>query len=227
MSVLDQTYPVHEILVYDDASTIDPHPYIDKLTCLHENIKLIRAKENRGAGYARNHLLQNVSGELVAFLDDDDYWYPDKISKQLSLLQSSKADIVISDYHILFGDDTMQTKITPRIITKNMMVARNWIPMSMALVSTNLIGWREMVDLRTRQDYAYWIKLFDLNEKLYCVSVDSPMGVYTKRSGSLSSNYTKNIIANYNMYRKALRMSPVKAAFRTLINIASKIKEFV
>ena len=107
-----------------------------------------------------------------------------------------------------------------------MMVARNWIPMSMALISTKLTGWQEMIDLRARQDYAYWIKLFDLNEKLHCVSVHNALGVYTKRPGSLSSNQIKNIISNYNMYRKAFRMSPFNAALRTIINIASKITEF-
>jgi glycosyltransferase involved in cell wall biosynthesis len=70
-----------EVIVADDAST-DETPQIASVYPL----KYARSSAPGGASAARNLGLSKVSGDFVAFLDDDDEWLPDNIAPQLKLL---------------------------------------------------------------------------------------------------------------------------------------------
>jgi glycosyltransferase involved in cell wall biosynthesis len=82
-SALRQTCSPKEILVIDDGSRDDLAgalaPYGDRVT-------LIR-KANGGAASARNLGIDRARGDLIAFLDADDYWEPEKLEKQLAIFQ--------------------------------------------------------------------------------------------------------------------------------------------
>ena len=84
-SVLGQTYPELEIVVVDDSDA--DYPLRDELerSVLErsEQILYVRHESHRGANAARNTGLAHVRGSYVAFLDDDDEWYPRKIEKQM------------------------------------------------------------------------------------------------------------------------------------------------
>ena len=78
-SVLSQTFQDMELIVVDDGST-DETPallsrYDDRLRCLRQT--------NRGVSVARNHGIQAANGALIAFLDSDDLWQPDKLARQV------------------------------------------------------------------------------------------------------------------------------------------------
>ncbi|MQT13459.1 glycosyltransferase family 2 protein [Segnochrobactrum spirostomi] len=79
-SVLAQTAPVGEIVVVDDASPT-PAPSFDDA-----RVRVLRRTENGGQGAAYRDGLAAVRRPLVAFLDDDDLWRPDKIARQLTAL---------------------------------------------------------------------------------------------------------------------------------------------
>jgi glycosyltransferase involved in cell wall biosynthesis len=81
-SVLDQTYSNIEIVVVDNASIDDSRSvlesYGDEITCYF--------LENHGQANARNFGIQKSQGKYIALLDADDYWHPEKISRQMILL---------------------------------------------------------------------------------------------------------------------------------------------
>jgi glycosyltransferase involved in cell wall biosynthesis len=83
-SVLEQSFRGFELLVVDDDSTDDTREvvagYGDRLRLL--------TRGNGGPAAARNHGLRHASGEYVAFLDADDYWKPEKLQRQVELLDS-------------------------------------------------------------------------------------------------------------------------------------------
>jgi glycosyltransferase involved in cell wall biosynthesis len=80
-SVLAQTRPPAEILVVDDGSKDDPRaalaPFENRVTLLH--------KPNGGAASARNLGIERARGDLIAFLDADDYWEPVKLERQIEV----------------------------------------------------------------------------------------------------------------------------------------------
>ena len=82
-SVLDQTYRNIEIVVVDDGSA---DASIEILYGYRDRIKLI-CQANRGTQGARNAAIAASSGELIAILDSDDFWRPDKLAAQVALFE--------------------------------------------------------------------------------------------------------------------------------------------
>ena len=91
-SVLAQTYRNFEIIVIDDGSTDDTAtklaPYIDR--------KLIRYffQQNKRQAAAKNLGISEAHGTLIAFLDHDDLWTPDKLARQVPLFANERVGIV-------------------------------------------------------------------------------------------------------------------------------------
>lgn len=83
-SVLSQTYKNSEILVIDDGSTDDTRKRIEKYNGKH--IKYIY-QENKGLAAARNTGIKASTGELIAFLDADDMWLPEKLERQINIIK--------------------------------------------------------------------------------------------------------------------------------------------
>ena len=90
-SVLSQTYSDFEIIVVDDNSGDRTHEVIKSIK--DGRMKYIRHRDNMGPSAARNTAISSASGEYIAFLDDDDEWIPEKLQKQVELLDKCEPNI--------------------------------------------------------------------------------------------------------------------------------------
>jgi glycosyltransferase involved in cell wall biosynthesis len=82
-SVLAQTYRHIEIIVIDDGSTDGT---LEALKRYGNQIQVI-SQPNAGPAAARNRGIRAAKGELIAFLDSDDLWLPEKLERQVNLLR--------------------------------------------------------------------------------------------------------------------------------------------
>ncbi len=90
MSVAGQTVKPGEVIVVDDGSDDGTHEAA--LACREDmnaiELKVIR-QDNRGAGAARNRAMEEADQPLVAFLDADDEWLPEKLERSLARMEGT------------------------------------------------------------------------------------------------------------------------------------------
>ena len=111
-SVYAQTYSNWEIIFWDNAST-DNSANIAK--SYDKRVKYFLASETTLLGEARNFALERASGEYIAFLDCDDIYLPDKLDRQVDLMQ-------VEDYIMCYGGASIineEGKVIKRHTVKN------------------------------------------------------------------------------------------------------------
>ena len=113
-SVLSQTVQDFEIVIVDDGSS-DATPAVAE-SFADPRIHYLRHPVARGGGAARNTGIAHARGEYVAFLDDDDEWYPDKLARQLDVMRLGEPEVaaVYCGYSIVErGTGRVRGRMTP------------------------------------------------------------------------------------------------------------------
>ena len=82
-SALAQTHPPLEVIVVDDGSTDDTAERVGRLR--DARVRYLR-RSHAGVSAARNAGIAVATGDLVAFLDSDDLWKPDKVEAEIAAL---------------------------------------------------------------------------------------------------------------------------------------------
>ncbi len=100
-SALAQTRPPDEIIVVDDGSEDDSAAVAESL-----GVRVIR-EPHRGVAATRNVAWRAARGELIAWLDSDDLWTPDKIAVQAGYMEAHpEAAITFTHQRVLFESET-------------------------------------------------------------------------------------------------------------------------
>jgi glycosyltransferase involved in cell wall biosynthesis len=101
-SVVAQTYPAWELVVADDGSTDGTVEWIRSLN--DPRIRVIELAHTAHVGHVRNAGARAGSGALLAFLDSDDEWLPEKLEAQVAAMRSSGARWCYARYGVMDGE---------------------------------------------------------------------------------------------------------------------------
>ena len=115
-SVLKQTFDDIEIIVVNDGGDdLSVRNVIAEFN--DKRIRYLKNPKKNGANVARNTGLEHSKGKYIAFLDDDDLWYPQKIQNQLQVFNQSSSNVglVYSGFEIVStADPHFSKKIFPQ-----------------------------------------------------------------------------------------------------------------
>ena len=102
-SLVGQTMGEWECVVVDDGSGRAVRPVVEEVG--DGRIRLIEFGENRGRSVARQAALDAAGGEFVAMLDADDWYYPDKLEKQVAVLRARPGLVAVSSGMAVVDED--------------------------------------------------------------------------------------------------------------------------
>lgn len=208
-SVRTQYYTDWELLLIDDGSMDATPEMCDRFAADDARIRVIH-KENAGVSCARNDGIDAAAGELIAFLDADDWYETDYLSAMLDALQTSGADSAACGFFYAYADG--RTVSAPAPLSDGMhdisAVADGYVkPLLCDRVSASLtLGtiWRclfrksVLLENAVRfsgaylEDELFLIEYFSLGQNLVCV--DRPLYNYNQNDASVTHRY----LADYN-----------------------------
>lgn len=104
-SVLEQTYPVYELLLVDDASSDNTVKVASEYLEAYPIPYRIVAKEtNSGPGDSRNVGISLATGDYITFLDSDDWYTLDFLENTMTVLTEKNSDVVLSEHYKFYND---------------------------------------------------------------------------------------------------------------------------
>lgn len=209
-SVRHQTYPNIEILVIDDNGVgTEIQKENEKIFQTEKDIKYIANKKNSGAQVSRNVGILASRGAYIACLDDDDLWMPEKIEKQVALMEKENLGLVFCNGYRFYNNDLNQKKLYQynfisgkkldfNTELKSDHIGSTSIPLMRkdCLATTGLFD----IDMPARQDYEMWLRFC----RYFGVKgIDEPLFYYRYHSGDrITKSYKKEILSYQLLWKK-------------------------
>ncbi|MEO8517010.1 MAG: glycosyltransferase family 2 protein [Flavobacterium sp.] len=201
-SVQKQTYLDWEMIIVDDCSKDETVEIIKNFMEDDQRIHLIRLQKNSGAGIARSAALSEAKGRYVAFLDSDDIWKNEKLSKQIEFMQTQDLPFTFSYYEwINEKGNALNKRIeAPQKLTYRQLFFCNFVGNLTGIYDTNYFGKIAISSIRKRQDWMVWLTI--LKKIKTAQPVPESLAFYRIRENSVSASKIALLKPNYTVYRK-------------------------
>ena len=198
-SVLHQSEKNIELIVVDDCSTDASWEIIRSIAASDNRIHIFRNATNKGVARARNIGLEQSAGEFIAFLDGDDYWFPEKLEKQLKLQKMTDADLVYCSYEIV---DSQGVKVCNDFIVDpetslESLFSESMISCSTAVIRSDYAKSSAFSDKYYHEDLVYWIDL--LKKGAVAVGEQTVLAAYRITPKSRASNKIRNAVNRFRI----------------------------
>lgn len=159
-SALNQSYENIEIILVDSSGLDETQNLADA----EDRITYV-FQEPKGLSAARNRALDEASGEVIAFLDADDYWHENKLKLQVAELQRGEADIIYTDEYLMDGEEqryhsTLKISDPSQHYIKFFKYGSGIPVRTIAARQECFEHHRFNENLRAREDSHLWVRLF-------------------------------------------------------------------
>lgn len=213
-SVQNQSYRNWELIVADDNSTDGTVDAVRSVTADDNRIHLLETDINLGPAAARNRAINAAQGDYIAFLDSDDIWYPDKLSRQISFMEQMGYDFTYTAYEKINerGEHMGVVISAPKSVNYSSMLYQGDPIGNLTVVyNAEKLGKFYVPDIKKRNDFALWLKIMHDCERAY--GLDEVLASYRVRAGSISSTRKSKLLKYYwELYRDIERLSNIKSS---------------
>jgi len=198
-SVKNQTYKNIEIIVVNDKSTEKEYYEYD-----WKDINIIHLEQNSKmkfgfacpGGYQRNFGIDASTGSIIAFCDDDDSWFPQKIELQVNAMKETGCKMSSTQaytgygmynpnmrYMLFLNIPYLRSKgyILPSIFNKALIQKRNFMICSSVIIHKDVIDRvGKFIIANKNEDYEYWLRALDHTNSVF---VNLPLVYYDMGHG--------------------------------------------
>ena len=173
-SVINQTVLAKEIIIIDDNSSTDYSGVLRKFN--DARIRYLKQSVSGGANVARNLGVKESSGDVIAFLDDDDVWLPDYLKAHKTQYEEG-ADAVVSGYKHLGNEKEVRVNNDKKVTKKSLVQGNKYCGMSgFSCKKYILSNFMFDIKLNNGQDWDMFVRLYENDVALYNVS--NPIFLY-------------------------------------------------
>ena len=211
-SVINQSYKNWEVIVVDDCSTDNTADVVQEYIKNDNRIKYHKLEKNSGAAVARNKAVDLASGKYMAFLDSDDVWFPEKLTKQIGFMEENDYGFTCTSYTKI---DEQGEYLNRTIVAQPRRdydgVLKTCPGNSTVIYNAKKLGKFKIPDIKKRNDYVMWLQVIKKEKYLY--GIEEPLGSHRIRTEGISSNKKSLVGYHWKVYREIENLSLLKSSY--------------
>tara|TARA_Y100001960_G_scaffold51216_1_gene52262 strand:- start:304 stop:1074 length:771 start_codon:yes stop_codon:yes gene_type:complete len=192
-SIINQTFKNWKLTIVDGNSNIETQKIL-KNYMDHPNINIIQLKKNKRAGFCRNLAIRNSKSDYIAFIDSDDIWEKEKLSKQLNFMIKNKYHFTYTNY-LPFKSEKKENNLMeikpPKYFDFKKFTRNTSIATSTMIVKRSSIGNVRFSNTKICEDYFFKCQI--LKKVNYACCLPENLMKYRIRKNSLQSNKIRNL----------------------------------
>ena len=222
-SVIGQTYKNFELIIIYDDDALEDYYKIKNFVGNNKKIRIIKNKNNIGAGESRNIGIKFANGEIITFLDSDDFWLPEKLEKQITFMNKNKYDFTFCDYEKKISENKKIKVISNKEkLGYNDLIKSCDIGLSTVAIRKNILIDNLFPPLNTKEDYVAWLKITKKNIFVYNLSEN--LVIWNKSKNSLSSSFFQKIKDGFKVYYKYEKFGKIRSLYHLLLLSINSLK---
>jgi glycosyltransferase involved in cell wall biosynthesis len=221
-SVIAQTYKNWEIIIIDDCSSDNTEEVVKEYISKDPRIIYHKLDENSGAAVARNRAIDLAEGKYMAFLDSDDVWFPEKLTKQISCMKEYGYNFTCTSYTKIDENGNYLNR-TIRAQSKRDYngVLKTCPGNSTVIYDAESLGKFKIPNIKKRNDYVMWLQVIKKEKYLY--GLVEPLSSHRIRTNAISSNKSSLVSYHWKVYREIEKLSIMESSYLVLYWIIATV----
>lgn len=211
-SILNQTFQDFELLVIDDASSVEYKDFFEKFN--DNRIKYFKLGENSGPGNARNEGIKKAAGEYVAIVDSDDIYMPERFEAQTKFLEKNPDISLISGAFKQSNNGKIPPVLKNDADIKIAMLFNSPLANPSVMFRKNVFVEKNLFyteNINFGEDYFLWIN--SMFAKVKMANLEDVLMIYTRRPGQLSKTKKDGqILILKDLYKKLFSLFGIEAS---------------
>lgn len=218
-SVLAQTYIHWELLLVVDIKSHDQSLMIAQKYAQNDSrIKIIHSPNNKGVALNRNEGLQCAKGDFISFLDSDDLWLPQKLTKQVEFMIDKKLDFTFHSYQQIDPSGNLLPVIrwAPNSVSYTDLLKSNSIGCLTVMIRSSLAKQFQFKPHLPHEDFIYWLQILKTTQSvenenshssIKAYGLSELLALYRVLPQSRSGNKKQAALDRWFLYRKELNLN--------------------
>lgn len=205
-SVLNQTYNNWEVIIVDNYSQDNTDEVVQRF--VDPRITLLKINNHGVIAASRNMGIRAANGELIAFLDSDDWWKPKKLEESIYQFDADTV-VVYHDLYLVLSEQKkwywrkLRSRNLYSPVFDDLIENGNALPNSSVVVRKSFLerigGLSEEKALIAWEDYDCWLRLAKHSDRY--VRLAHTLGYYWAGGGNISATSAERTIKNLSVFQ--------------------------